>query len=34
MTNDGTLKVTPITATQPQSYAKFIITVRIDGWYV
>jgi hypothetical protein len=30
--NDGTLKVTPITATQPQSSAKFSITATIDGF--
>ncbi len=30
--NDGMLKVTPITATQPQSSAKFSITATIDGF--
>jgi hypothetical protein len=30
--NDGTLKVTPITAAQPQSLAKFSITASIDGF--
>jgi hypothetical protein len=30
--NDGTLKVTPITAAQPQSHAKFSITASIDGF--
>jgi hypothetical protein len=34
MTNDGTLKVTPITATQPQASAKFSITASIDGFPV
>lgn len=32
--NDGTLKVTPITAAQPQSHAKFSITATIDGFPV
>jgi len=30
--NDGTLKVTPITAAQPQAVAKFSITASIDGF--
>jgi hypothetical protein len=30
--NDGTLKVTPITAAQPQAVAKFSITATIDGF--
>ena len=30
--NDGTLKVTPITAAQPQASAKFSITASIDGF--
>ena len=30
--NDGTLKVTPITAAQPQAHAKFSITASIDGF--
>jgi hypothetical protein len=30
--NDGTLKVTPITAAQPQAAAKFSITASIDGF--
>jgi len=34
MTNDGTLKVTPITAAQPQAVAKFSITATIDGFPV
>ena len=32
--NDGTLKVTPITAAQPQAVAKFSITASIDGFPV
>jgi hypothetical protein len=32
--NDGTLKVTPITAAQPQAHAKFSITATIDGFPV
>ena len=32
--NDGTLKVTPITAAQPQAVAKFSITATIDGFPV
>ena len=31
---DGTLKVTPITAAQPQAHAKFSITAVIDGFPV
>jgi hypothetical protein len=34
MTNDGTLKVTPITSAQPQVAAKFSITCSIDGFPV
>jgi hypothetical protein len=30
--SDGTLKVTPITAAQPQAHAKFSITASIDGF--
>ena len=30
--NDGTLKVRPITAAQPQAHAKFSITASIDGF--
>ena len=30
--NDGTLKVTPITAALPQAVAKFSITASIDGF--
>ncbi len=32
--NDGTLKVTPITAAQPQAHATFTINVLIDGFPV
>lgn len=32
--NEATLKVTPITAAQPQAVAKFSITASIDGFPV
>jgi hypothetical protein len=32
--NDGTLKVTPITAGQPQASATFVINVILDGFPV